>query len=234
MKRMKRLFQKLYFVPGVSLNIKAKETVGRLNDLLKDNKDPILLNLGCGDRFLGYRSLDPQKIKTIVKFDIDSFSSVDIVGDALCLPFKSDCFHGIICQAVLEHVEDPVAVVEGIHRTLREGGIVYVEIPFIQGYHPSPKDFYRFSLEGLEKLLSKFSRIDSGVSVGPSSALSWILREYFSGVLTGFSQNKRAHAVAIFIAGWMTFPIKYLDILFAKRPGAHRIASGLYFLGKKT
>lgn len=234
MKQLKRLSQKLYFVPKATLNIKAKEALERFDTLLKDFQNPVLLNLGCGERFLGYRSLDLKMRETIINFDIEDFPNVDVVGDALNLPFKSDRFHGIICQAVLEHVENPAVVVEGIYRILRKGGIIYAEIPFIQGYHPSPKDFYRFSMEGLDKLFSKFSRIELGVSVGPSSALSWILREFLSGILTGFSQNRRARALAMFISGWMTFPIKYLDILFAKRPEAHRIASGLYFLGRKT
>jgi SAM-dependent methyltransferase len=234
MKRLKWLVQKLYFVPSPSLNTRARKALREFNPHLKDFRNPVVLNLGCGERFLGHKGLDAQFVKTVVNFDIKDFPSVDVVGDARSLPFKNESFHGMICQAVLEHVEDPVVVVEEIHRTMQRGGILYAEIPFIQGYHPSPKDFHRFSLEGVNKLFAKFSPIELGVAVGPSSALSWILREYLTGLFTGFSRNRGARALALFIVGWLTFPIKYLDLLFANRAEAHRIASGMFFLGKKT
>jgi len=71
--------------------------------------------------------------------------------------------------------------------------------------------------------------VDCGVVGGPSSALAWILREY-AGV---WFRNKYLYYGAKFIAGWLTFPLKYLDYFLSHRTHAHIIASGLYFLGRK-
>ena len=41
----------------------------------------------------------------IINFDILLQDEVTVVGDAHSLPFKSNVFDSIICQAVLEHVK---------------------------------------------------------------------------------------------------------------------------------
>jgi hypothetical protein len=120
-----------------------------------------------------------------------------------------------------------------MHRVLKPNGIVYCEIPFLQVYHAAPNDYGRFTDSGIRHLFGDFDEIDLGVCAGPSSALSWILRSYLAGLLSGFSNNTRALLVAEFVAAWLTFPIKYLDYLFAERPGARGIASAFYFLGVK-
>ena len=78
-----------------------------------------------------------------------------------------------------------------------------------------------------------FDEIDLGVCTGPSSALSWILRRYLAGLLTGFSDNRRAKFLAEFVAAWLTFPIKYLDYLFAGRPGAAGDCVGVLLFGQE-
>ena len=72
-----------------------------------------------------------------------------MVGDAHKLPFKSQVFDSIICQAVLEHVSNPNKVVDEMLRVLKPKGHVFVEVPFIQGYHADPDDYQRYTLNGL-------------------------------------------------------------------------------------
>jgi len=230
---LRQLLKKFYFVPGPSLNTAAEKNIGRVNQLMGTFQEPLLLNLGSGERFIGEKKLQKQLYKKIVKLDLFPYLAVDIVGDAHRLPFKDKSFHAVVCQAVLEHTENPFQVVEEMHRILKSGGIIYAEVPFMQGYHPTPGDFFRFSKDGSKRLFAKFSTIDLGVSVGPSSGLSWMLREYIAGFLSGYSEKKWARSISFFFSGWLTFPIKYGDLIFAKRPGAHRIASGFYYLGRK-
>lgn len=231
---MKRFFKKLYYVPRPTLNTSAKRNLSKMNDLMKDWNEPLLLNIGSGERIIGGENLENKNIKKIIKLDIYPYSTVDVIADAHQLPFRKSAFQGIICQAVLEHTQEPEKVVVEMDRVLDKDGILYVEVPFLQGYHPSPTDYHRFTLEGIHQLFSGFLPIDSGVCVGPSSALSWILREFLSALFTGFSERRRLREIALFVFGWLTFPIKYLDFILAKKAGAHRIASGLYFFGKKN
>jgi hypothetical protein len=124
-------------------------------------------------------------------------------------------------------------VVEEMRQILKTGGFLYAEVPFLQGYHPTPRDFYRYTLEGLDELFFRFAKIDSGVCVGPSSSLSWLLREYIIGLLTWFTPSSPLRTAASVVAGWLTFSLKYLDLFFVQRPGAQTIASGFYFFGRK-
>lgn len=51
------------------------------------------------------------------------------VGDAAKLPFKSEFFEAAFCLEMLEHVDDPMAVLNEIKRVLRKGSKLYVLVP---------------------------------------------------------------------------------------------------------
>ena len=51
------------------------------------------------------------------------------VGDAAKLPFKSDFFELVYCLEMLEHVDDPVAVLKEARRVLKKGGKMVLLVP---------------------------------------------------------------------------------------------------------
>ena len=93
----------------------------------------------------------------------DASPEIDYHYDVMELGFVDEEFDRIVCNAILEHVEDPVRAVSELWRVLRRGGQVWVEVPFHQPYHPDPHDYWRVSPEGLEKWMRGFERLDSGV-----------------------------------------------------------------------
>jgi hypothetical protein len=133
---------------------------------------------------------------------------------------------------VLEHLRDPPRAVAEMTRVARPGALLYVEVPFLQGYHASPDDYQRFTSSGLRHLFRSHADVEVGVCVGPSSALSWVLRGYLKGLLSGFSRSRKAGRMAEFVAAWLTVPIKYLDRLVADRPAAQDLASGFYVFAR--
>ena len=130
--------------------------------------------------------------------------------------------------AVLEHVRQPDRAVWEMARTSMAGGLVYIELPFLQGFHASPNDYQRYTSSGVAELLREYDDVEVGVCVGPSSALSWVLRGYLKGVLGGFGRNRTRNRIAEFVAAWLTVPIKYLDRIVADRPAAEDLASGFF------
>jgi SAM-dependent methyltransferase len=172
----------------------------------------------------GIRRLRPD----VVNLDIDTFENVDVVANATRIPFADETFDLVISEAVLEHVPDPRGVVSEMIRVLQPGGQLYVDVPFLQGFHADPHDYQRYTLPGLDVLLAGFEPLAKGVSVGPSSALAWMLREYLPLWAPRILRTPAAIASA-----WLTTPIKYLDRFVGHRPGAERIAAGLYFWGRK-
>lgn len=62
------------------------------------------------------------------------------------------------CMEVLEHVEDPRAVINNIYNNLKEGGKLYLSVPFLYPEH-GDEDFWRFTKQGLRLLHSEFSEV---------------------------------------------------------------------------
>ncbi|MCM8796415.1 MAG: class I SAM-dependent methyltransferase [Candidatus Omnitrophica bacterium] len=200
--------------PNLNISHKIKELLVELDNQAK------LLDIGSGKRRLSCRAIN---------MDIKFFPGVDVIGDAHNPPFKDDYFDLVIARAVIEHVKDPRRTVSQIYRILKKGGCVYAEVPFLQPYHCAPDDFQRYTLSGLENLFKDFKKLDSGFCVGPTGALLGILQEY----IALFIGIPIARGIIYFLLGWIFFPLRYLDLLFAKRKKASLIASSLYFLGKK-
>lgn len=72
-------------------------------------------------------------------------SNADIVWD-ITKPLETDeRYDWIVCQAVLEHVKDPVAAVRNMGNVLKKGGRLYIHTvgPGFP-YHAYPIDCYRF------------------------------------------------------------------------------------------
>lgn len=100
-----------------------------------------------------------EKYKRIIEgccdkyISLDAFTNVDVVGDALSIPFRESVFDTVICTEVIEHVSKPWVVVHESNRVLKEGGHFLLSTPFLYPYHPEPKDYFRYTSEGLRALL---------------------------------------------------------------------------------
>lgn len=219
--------------PSPTLNTAAAKNLKKLSQLMASLPRPLILNLGCGQRFIGQKALSQLEEKYIVFLDLSPYPGVSLLGDAHSLPFQSASFHVIISQALLEHTQDPFLVAREMARVLKKGGYIYVETPFLQGYHGDPDDYYRFTISGLKEVLSPFIPLDVGMCGGPSSALSWHLREYLTSLITCGSQRRFLRKFFFYFWGWLTFPLKYGDLWMARKGWAKEIAAGYYFLGRK-
>ncbi|NIO19333.1 MAG: methyltransferase domain-containing protein [Candidatus Aenigmarchaeota archaeon] len=212
-----KLGKKLY-PPAPALNPVITK---KREPLVNRFKDRLVLNLGCGDDLIH---------ENLINFDLDLLTGVNVVGNGENLPFLNETFDLIINQAVLEHAKSPGRIVKEMYRVLKRGGHIYVECPFLQEYHAFPLDFQRYTLSGLENLLSHFQKIESGVCAGPSATFARIFREY----VASFSDNLYLHQILKILGGWFIFPIRYLDLYLNKKKYAHVIAMGLYYIGQKA
>lgn len=191
----------------------------------------IIKKLGTQAKILDLGSSIKKRASHIINLDIEKMPNIDVVGDGHFLPFKNDTFDAVILEAVLEHVKYPNKVISEVTRILKPGGWICVAVPFIQGYHASPYDYQRYTIYGLESLLSDFVKIESGLCVGPTSALHWIFREYV-GIIFSFNNIWIYKTISLAI-GWLTFPLVYIDKLLYNNKNAHNIASAVFFIGYK-
>ena len=68
-----------------------------------------------------------------------------------------DC---ILCTEVLEHLKNPQACVDEIHRLLCDDGLVFASTPFFYPIHADPYDFQRFTEDGLRHLFREFKSVE--------------------------------------------------------------------------
>ena len=153
--------------------------------------------------YLVFLTLD----KNIIFYDISLESDCDIIIDCHNIPFEDKSFDGIIITAVLEHVYDPEDVVKSIHRVLKDHGIVYSEIPFMQQIHEGAYDFTRYSMVGHNKLFHHFKLIDYGLVAGPGSVLAWSIENFIKAFSTKNTLRNFSILVSRILFFWLIFLI---------------------------
>lgn len=191
--------------------------------------EEFLANFSNDDVVINVGSLS-QKIKGVYNLDISYYPNIDIVADAHTMPFKNDSLDGVIIKNVFEHLKDPAKVREELKRVVKPGGRIYAKVPFMQPFHAVPDDYQRYSINGLHEFFKDFDILEEGISVGPSSALAWFLREYLA-ILFSFNSEK-AYKLWRGFFSYFTAPMKYFDVFFRKRKEAHRLASAFYLILK--
>ena len=187
----------------------------------------VVLNLGSGSGAFDHY-LSPE-IKTI-KLDIKPCPQVEVIADAHWLPFATSSIDIVYSIAVLEHVKKPWKVAEEIHRVLRPGGYVVVELPFLNVIHDE-HDYFRFTDKGIKSLFDerRFEPILEQVGSGGGSFLPVFLWSYFQQ----FIPTRPLKALWRSAARFLFSPLKYLDLLIDKSPDLRLTANSFSFIGRK-
>lgn len=82
-------------------------------------------------------------------FQTLSFPEFDLVNPSGEMP-SADV---VICEQVLEHVTDPWKAAQTLYRLTRPGGRAIVSTPFLLRIHGAPGDYWRFTPDGLVRVL---------------------------------------------------------------------------------
>ena len=114
-----------------------------------------VLNAGAGNRDIS-NIIEGELVNLDIP-DGSHNSNIHIAAPLEKIPVEKEIFDVIICNAVLEHVEDVDSVMREFYRVLKPGGYLYIGVPFMQPEHKDPKDFRRYTADGLAQLLEKHS-----------------------------------------------------------------------------
>jgi SAM-dependent methyltransferase len=166
-----------------------------------------------------------------ITMNLEEFHNVDLVSDAHNIPFKDDSFDTVFSIAVLEHVPEPNKVIEEMIRTLKPGGYMYAEVPFIYFFHGYPNDYQRYTQEGIRYLFRDLKDVEIGITEGSVSSVL----QSTNMVLNLFLPDRFPLFKKAFngVFRWLFFPLKYLDLLIKNKKDAHILAGGFYIIGKK-
>lgn len=113
-----------------------------------------VLDIGCAD------AKPRQKLGRDARYiGLDYFSTAtdwyktrpDVYADAEKLPFQSNSVDHCLLLDVLEHIPNPDRCLAAIHDTLKRGGSLIVQVPFMYPVHDAPLDFHRWTRFGLRE-----------------------------------------------------------------------------------
>lgn len=164
-----------------------------------------------------------------INLDLFPFPGVDVAANAEQLPFPSDTFQRVECDAVLEHVSDAEKVMGEIRRVLAPGGYAHLVTPFCHPFHAYPRDYRRFTPDGLRQLTNGMEVVAEGWRTGPTATLLVVMIEYAKLLLPFRAWRAAAHLVC----GWLLFPLRYLDLYLLKSPEARRLGNHCYIWVRK-
>ena len=189
-------------------------------------REPSGFPLGRWNLYIGGAG---RSVEGYVNLDLFPMAGVDLAADAEALPFPDGVFQRVECDAVLEHVRDPRRVMSEIRRVLAPGGYAHLVTPFCHPFHEYPRDYRRFTLDGLKELGAGMEVVAEGWRTGPTATLLVVGIEYVKGLLPGRAWRMGTH----FVLGWVLFPLRYLDLWLLRTERAGRIGNHCYLWLRK-
>jgi hypothetical protein len=112
-------------------------------------------------------------------------------GVDLLKPIKAKRFDVGICMDLLEHTSNPFLVADNITNSLKDGAIIFVTVPFVWGLHNHPKDYFRFTVDGIKAVFSKLHCIEA-------EFLSDLEKPLPSGIECDIDRHWTTRVVAVF------------------------------------
>lgn len=83
-----------------------------------------------------------KKMKNLDYTSADLFSPiVDVKADILDLPFEDESFDVVICNHVLEHIEDDRKAMSELYRVMKKGGWGILQVPMKNSLEKTYEDF---------------------------------------------------------------------------------------------
>jgi SAM-dependent methyltransferase len=120
--------------------------------ILSKKRNLKVLDIGGGFRD---RRVFLKTLGSVIVLDRKKGPTIDIVGNAQNLPFTDNSFDVVALFMVLEHLEDPKVALGEIARVLKPKGVLLLTTVQYWHNHDCPKDYFRYTDDGLRYLCSK-------------------------------------------------------------------------------
>jgi len=127
-----------------------------------------VLEIGSGAGFLS------DLIPGLITSDVLRCSGVDLVMDALQLPFEDGCLRAILMTNVLHHLPEPRRFFAEAARCVRPGGVVAMIEPWVSSWS---RRAYALHSEPFLPEAQEWTLPSGGPLTGANGALAWILFE---------------------------------------------------------
>jgi hypothetical protein len=102
-------------------------------------------------------------------------------------------------------------------------------VPFCHPFHEYPRDFRRYTPDGLLQLCHDFKIISTGWRSGPTATWLVFTLEYMKSWFKGPWLRSGVH----FVVGWILFPLRYLDAFWYWKKTTQRMGNHHYLYAEK-
>ncbi len=151
---MNPIVRLVFFNPIMNYAVwSLRQYILRVSKMIQRNET--LLDVGAGEcqyksffRHTKYASTDWCGTRDHHKYS----SGIDFICPADQLPFDNQTYNHVLCTQVLEHVQNPAAVIKEISRILKPNGLFFLTVPQSWEEHEQPHDYYRFTQFALRHL----------------------------------------------------------------------------------
>jgi len=149
-------------------------------------KEPILI---VGSKTYNYdymslnKYLNQNNFTDITGIDIVDGTDVDIIADMTVLnnPYfieKSRYFNTVFCMEVITHVNKPWLLGKNIYNMTNKNGILIVSECLVRKITRMPKDYYRFTFEGLAAIYEGFEMVENSFTKSLTRAKKTAIEPY--------------------------------------------------------
>jgi len=121
----------------------------------------------------------------LIQVEITPYDNIDVLAVNQRLPFPDSSFDVVMSYDVLEHVTDPFQSARELSRVLKPGGVLHVNVPFLQTEHGYPHHFFNMTRMGLRQLFDGLLDCEAHVvpNSGHPAATVWFVLTAFRGML---------------------------------------------------
>ncbi|MCL4258112.1 MAG: methyltransferase domain-containing protein [Anaerolineales bacterium] len=122
-----------------------------------------LLDLGGVKHSTRGRGVRPGERLQVTVLNLVPDKGLDVLADAGRLPLAAGSYPAVLCSEVLEHVPDPLAVLQQIQRVLQPGGTLLITVPFLFRQHADPADYGRYTEWYWQENLQRLGFVDIAI-----------------------------------------------------------------------
>lgn len=144
-----------------------------------------------------------QQAQAWCYINLDWVTIPNIFADVTRTPLPTQSVDCILCTEVLEHLSNPQACVDEMHRLLRDDGLVFASVPFFYPVHADPYDFQRFTEDGLHHLFRSFKSVEVYRMGGYAGVLGLLLELGVTNMEAKTSISKAMRWLMKWIARWL-------------------------------